>query len=102
MVNYIIFLTFFTYWNSDDHLESKHHIFTLEVEGILIITFRNNGEVNKEGEKGLHGLSTVKIQDIFVAEDPPGLNTPLKVFLAPSKNGYLLWPLNGVIGWVIS
>ena len=70
MVNYIIFLTFFTYWNSDDHLESKHHIFTLEVEGILIITFRNNGEVNKEGEKGLHGLSTVKIQDIFVAEDP--------------------------------
>ena len=102
MVNYIIFLTFFTYWNSDDHLESKHHIFTLQVEGILIITFRNNGEVNKEGEKGLHGLSTVKIQDIFVAEDPPGLNTPFKVFLPPSKNGYLLWPLNGVIGWVIS
>ena len=37
---------------------------------LLIITFRNNGEVNKEGGKGLHGLSTVKIQDIFVAEDP--------------------------------
>ena len=85
MVNYIIFLTFFTYWNSDDQLESKHHIFTLEVEGILIKTFRNNGEVNKEGEKGLHGLSTVKIQDIFVAEYPPGSNTHLKVFLTPSK-----------------
>ena len=40
------------------------------MEGILIKTFRNNGEVNKEGEKGLHGLSTVKIQDIFVAEYP--------------------------------
>ena len=61
MVNYIIFLTFFTYWNLDDHLESKHHILTLEVGGILIITLRNNGEVNKEGEKRLHGLSTVKI-----------------------------------------
>ena len=33
------------------HLESKHHILTLEVGGILIITSRNNGEVNKEGEK---------------------------------------------------
>ena len=65
MVNYIIFLTFFTYWNSDDQLESKHHIFTLEVEGILIKTFRNNGEVNKEGEKGLHGLSTVKYRTYF-------------------------------------
>ena len=65
MVNYIIFLTFFTYWNSDDHLESKHHIFTLEVEGILIITFRNNGEVNKEGEKGFMDYQQQKYRTYF-------------------------------------
>ena len=65
MVNYIIFLTFFTYWNSDDHLVSKHHIFTLEVEGILIITFRNNGEVNKEGEKGFMDYQQQKYRTYF-------------------------------------
>ena len=44
--------------------------------------------------------TTEKIEfpgDLFHLTD-----TALKVFLAPSKNGYLLWPLNGVIEWVIS